>query len=60
MYYPATMDSLVDDLLARKDITSISYTQTTMKEIIDERWLFFFALLLLGIEWFLRKYNGLY
>jgi hypothetical protein len=60
MYYPTTIDSLYKDLTARKDITSVSYTQTTMKELIDEKWLFFLVLLLLAAEWFLRKYNGLY
>lgn len=60
MYYPAELSTLLKQLKERQDITSVSYIQTTMQELIEEKWLFFLILIMLTVEWFLRKYNGLY
>lgn len=60
MYYPDELEKLFNEITARKDITSVSYVQTTMRELIEEKWLFALILLLFGLEWFIRKYNGLY
>lgn len=60
MYHPSDLEKLYNDLKSREDITSVSFIQTTMKEIIEERWIFFIILIFLAAEWFIRKYNGLY
>ncbi len=50
----------MDDLLKREDITSVSYAETSFNDLIDLKWLFFILLLLLTVEWFLRKWLGSY
>lgn len=60
MYYPSQIEALKSDLLKREDITVVSYIQTTMQEIIEEKWIFILILIVLSVEWFIRKYIGLY
>ncbi len=50
----------IDDLLARKDITTMSYSETSFNDLIDIKFLFFLLLALLSLEWFLRKWLGAY
>jgi hypothetical protein len=60
MFYPQELDKLKDELLNRKDLASVSYTQTKLEELINKKWLFFVILLLLTAEWFIRKRSGSY
>ncbi len=39
---------------------SISYTSETKKSMLHEKWIFFLILLLLTLEWGVRKYKGRY
>ena len=41
-------------------ITPIIYEETSIKELIHLRWLFFLIIGLLALEWFIRKRNGAY
>jgi hypothetical protein len=41
-------------------IKASDYYQTILNEIIGQRWIFFLFLLFLSIEWFLRKFWGIY
>ncbi len=59
-YYPEQIDKIYKDLLDNKNIKTISYSQRDLKELIDVKALFFILLALLSLEWFIRKYNGLY
>ena len=60
MYTPATLESLQNQLLQRDDIKPISYSEKKLKELINLKWVFFLLLMLLSLEWFLRKRNGGY
>ncbi len=60
MIYPSQLNQLTDLLDAREDIHSVVYHETTLREMIYIKWLFFIVLLLLSTEWFLRKYFGTY
>ncbi|MCH2224482.1 MAG: hypothetical protein MK066_06900, partial [Crocinitomicaceae bacterium] len=51
---------LISDIKERKDITSLSYEESTFKELIDYTWLFFLIVILLGAEWFIRRRLGSY
>ncbi len=59
-YYPNQTEQLLQDLLGRDDLKPISYTQNTVEELINWRWILLLLGLLLGAEWFLRKYKGSY
>lgn len=53
-------NQLVNDLENRKDIVNIQYEESTFNDLIDWKWLFFLVIILLGTEWFLRRYWGTY
>lgn len=59
-YYPNQLSQLGDNLLNNENIKTITYSHKDVKELIDVKSIFFILLLFISIEWFLRKYNGLY
>lgn len=59
MYYPNSMEKITDDLQKDKKIKTILFESFNTKPLIDLKWLFFLALLLLSTEWFIRKFNGI-
>ena len=42
------------------EIKSISFSQSSLNDWINLKWLFFIAFILLATEWFLRRLNGSY
>ena len=58
-YYPNNMEKIADDLQKDKRIKTILFETFNTKPLIDLKWLFFLALLLLTLEWFIRKFNGI-
>lgn len=60
-FYPLSKsEQLIQDLENRKDIVNIQYEESAFNDLIDWKWLFVFIVLLLGGEWFLRRYWGTY
>ena len=51
---------VINEIKNRGDITSISYKEATFNDLIDYKILLFLLLLLLSIEWFLRRWLGAY
>ena len=60
IYFPNQMNEIVKELDSREDITSISYSQVKLSELINLKWIFFLILGLLALEWLVRKRNGSY
>ena len=60
MVYPKQLDKLVKMLKARDDIKNVSYTQKRFTGLNNIFLVLVLIILLLGTEWFLRKYNGSY
>jgi hypothetical protein len=60
MFYPNQLEILEDEIVKNEEIKPIIYTQQKLDDIINIKWIFFFALLLLGTEWFIRKIKGAY
>ncbi len=58
MYGPQDMLKIVEDLRKNENITAVLHETFTTQPLIDEKWLFIIILLLLSIEWFIRKYYG--
>lgn len=44
----------------RNDISTISYSYDELEDLIKIKWIFYLILILLGVEWFIRKRNGAY
>jgi hypothetical protein len=60
LFYPNELDKLLAKINSREDIKSVSYMHSSMSDLINLKWIFFLILLLLSVEWFIRKRNGLY
>lgn len=52
--------TLLDVIRANKQITVQTHKQTLKDEWINLKFLFFILIILMGTEWFLRKYWGIY
>jgi len=50
----------IEAIKKRDDITSVSFDEASFNDLIDYKILFFFLLLLLSLEWFLRRWFGSY
>jgi hypothetical protein len=59
-YLPANTNQLIEELKTGSKPKATSYYQEMINELLNLRWLFFVFLLLLSMEWFLRKYWGVY
>jgi hypothetical protein len=60
VYYPNQIDSLVEVLLNNENYIPIQKETILKSPLIDWKWVLLFLISALGIEWFIRKYNGLY
>lgn len=59
-YTPGETEKLISDLQENNRMKATSYFQEMINEMLNLKWLFFIILLLLSVEWFLRKFWGLY
>jgi hypothetical protein len=60
-FYPfAEYGTLLDTIVANKQITVQQHQQTFQTEWINLKSIFLILILLLGVEWFLRKFWGIY
>lgn len=50
----------LDDLLKRNDLTTVSYQEASFNDLIEYWWVLLLLILLLGTEWFLRRWLGSY
>lgn len=60
VYYPGEMDALTQHILSHDRIKPVLYSSSINQPLIHMRWLFFAFLVLLGLEWFVRRYLGGY
>jgi len=59
-YTIAQVDELAKTLINSDQAKPTIYTQEKFFDLINLRWIFFVLLVLVSIEWFLRKYKGAY
>lgn len=59
LYYLNQLQNLENEILKSEVIKPITYSQTETTDLIDLKWLFVIIVVLLSIEWFIRKYFGL-
>ena len=57
---PSNLGQVKALLDARTDIRTVVYKQKVLDDLINKKWIFFLILLLISIEWFVRKRSGLY
>lgn len=59
-YLPNEAENLISELTAKNKLKASTYFQEMINELLNLRWLFFILLSLLSVEWFLRKFWGIY
>lgn len=59
-YALSQSEKLISDLEKRNDIVNIQYEESEFNDLVDWKWLFLLVVLLLGTEWFLRRFWGTY
>lgn len=60
LFYPARLDELDKAIQTKEEIRPVLFSSTRTEPLINLRWLLFPVLLLLAIEWGIRKFNGGY
>jgi len=58
MYMPQDLSKIVNDIQSNEEIKTLSYEDRKYEELVNFKWVFALIVLLLSIEWFLRKRNG--
>ncbi|MCY1533407.1 hypothetical protein D9M68_687310 [compost metagenome] len=58
MYSPANLLQVANDLEKNDQVKTITYEDRKYEELINFKWIFICIMLLLSMEWFLRKRNG--
>jgi hypothetical protein len=58
MLMPSQIGRLADLIRKNENIKTLVYEDKHYSDMIDVKWIFFVAMALLGIEWFLRKREG--
>ncbi len=59
LFYPKQMADLQKKLLDNENIKTLVHEQKQVNDFINLKSVFFILLLILSVEWFVRKYNGL-
>lgn len=59
-YIPSNADQLIEELKTGNKPKTVNYYQEMVNELLNLKWLFIVLLLLLSVEWFLRKHWGVY
>lgn len=60
MVYPKQLNELIEKIRTREDFKTISYSQKKFTELVSFFPLLILLILLLGVEWFVRKRSGSY
>lgn len=59
-YFPRESSELINTVLNSNKLKATSYFQEMINIMLNLKWLFFVILVLLSVEWFLRKFWGIY
>ncbi|NQY08543.1 MAG: hypothetical protein HRT71_03405 [Flavobacteriales bacterium] len=60
LFFENQLNDLVKAIKARDDITAFSTLEHSFERIINQKWIYFLVLVLVGLEWLIRKRSGAY
>jgi hypothetical protein len=60
MVYPNQLEELKNLLISREDAKPVSYVERGFYELINLKWILIFIILILSVEYFLRRFFGSY
>ncbi|MDB4582879.1 hypothetical protein N9164_06980 [Draconibacterium sp.] len=59
-YLPNNTNQIISEIKNNNQLKTTSYFQEMVYDLLNLRWIFFVTLFLLSMEWFLRKFWGIY
>ncbi|HCR91830.1 MAG TPA: hypothetical protein DIW50_15545 [Prolixibacteraceae bacterium] len=59
-FLPEKQDQLFSEIKSNEKIKPDKFVHFTQNELLNSKWLFALIILIFGLEWFLRKYWGIY
>jgi hypothetical protein len=59
-YELSSIGEIFREIENRKDIVNVLYEESSFNDLIDWKWVFFLIVLLLTLEWLIRRYSGSY
>lgn len=60
MLYPSEVSNLAERIAASGEAVAVSYERSSLTDLINLPWILFIILVLLSVEWLLRKRSGSY
>ncbi len=60
LFYKDQLDQLAEQLNMNNNLKPVAYSESTFRELLHMKWLFFLLAGLLSLEWAIRKWNGGY
>lgn len=58
LFYMSQKDEIIKELMEKESYYTIQKSSIKQQNLIDWQWIMFLAILLLSVEWFLRKFLG--
>ena len=60
VFYPGQVGELIQKLKSNENLKSISFMHKKLEDLLKEPWFFFLLIVLISMEWFIRKRAGSY
>ncbi len=60
MYYPTQLSEMESEIMKNELIKPIVYISSSTQSLMNNKWIFGLLMLLLTLEWFMRRYFGSY
>lgn len=60
VYSPHDLDKLAERILQDDAIVSVSHSIEELRELVQQMWILILLIILMSVEWFLRKYYATY
>lgn len=60
VYYPGKPEGFIQAIREDPSLKSISYMHKQLEDLLQNPWIFLLIVILLSLEWFIRKYQGGY
>ena len=57
-YYQNQFNRFIDDISIEENFKTLSYTESIKEQLLKNKWILFLLITLLGVEWFVRKWEG--
>ena len=48
----------LDDISNEENFKTLTYTESVREQLLKNKWILFLLITLLGVEWFVRKWEG--